>query len=108
MHSLDFDSVSLQQIQDGTKTVDVRLGTPQNLKLRLGDTVSLAGTDTLVTITQLLYFESLYELFSAISFANVMPDSTSAGQVIQQLRKHYSDTDEYEYCVMAITFALAG
>lgn len=108
MHNLDFDAAALQHILDGSKTIDVRLGTPQNIKLRIGDVVTIADTETYATVTQLLYFESLEELFSAVSYTNVMPEAGSAGQVVQYLRKQYSDSDEYEYGVMAIKFALVS
>lgn len=119
MQVIGIESTLLEQLLSGEKTIEVRLGKPAYIKLRLGDELELREDvwegDHIVNqihgrghikITQLLYFETLEELFSAVSFKLVLPDTESKTDAIQRLRQFYSEADEYEYGVMAISFTL--
>ena len=107
-------------VLDGDKTVELCLGKPEFLKLRVGDTIVLreqtehggqpvnpAPDNTHVRITQLLYFETFEEAFSAINYAAIIPTAGNPDEVLAVYKQLYSAQDEEEYGVIAITFKLA-
>ena len=107
-------------VLDGDKTVELCLGKPEFLKLRVGDTILLREQTeqggepvnpipgkTYVKITQLLYFETFEEVFSALNYAAIVPIADGPDEVLAFYKQLYSAQDEEEYGVMAITFKLA-
>jgi len=106
-------------VLNGDKTVELCLGEPKFLKLRVGDTillreqteqsgkpVSSAPDKTHVRITQLLYFETLEEAFSALNYAAIIPTADGPDEVLALYKQLYSAQDVEEYGVIAITFKL--
>lgn len=106
-------------VLDGDKTVELCLGKPEFLRLRIGDTILLreeAGQggqpltpipeETHVKVTQLLYFETFEEAFSAVNHAAIMPITDDPDEVLAFYKQLYSTQDEEEYGVIAITFKL--
>ncbi len=119
MQEIGIESSLLQTVLNGAKTIEVRIGKPKFLKLRVGDEISLRedvwqegkvitsmpGMATVV-ITQLLYFENFEEMLGTIEFQAAVPDAESKEDALAIYRKFYSPEDEEEYGVMAITFKL--
>ena len=119
MHELGIGSFGLRMVLDGDKTVELCLGKPEFLKLRVGDTILLrevteqggqpvspiAGK-THVKITQLLYFETFEEAFGAVNHAAIIPAADDPDEVLAVYKQLYSPQDEEEYGVIAITFKL--
>lgn len=106
-------------VLDGDKTVELCLGKPEFLKLRVGDTILLreqaeqsgqpvspASGKTYVRITQLLYFETFEEAFGALNSAAIMPMADDPDEVLAFYKQLYSSKEEEEYGVIAITFKL--
>ena len=119
MHELGIGSLGLQMVLDGDKTVELCLGKPEFLKLRVGDTILLreqaeqggqpvnpVSEKTHVRITQLLYFETFKEAFSAVNPAAIMPMADDPDEVLAFYEQLYTAQDEKEYGVIAITFKL--
>lgn len=119
MHELGIGSFGLQMVLNGDKTVELCLGKPEFLKLRVGDTillreiaergsqpVSAAPGSTHVKITQLLYFETFEEAFSAINPSAIIPTADDPDEVLAVYKQLYSPQDEEEHGVIAITFKL--
>lgn len=119
MHEIGIESSLLKEILAGRKTVEVRLGKPKILKLRVGDSISLRedvylggsivesfADSAQVVVTQLLYFESFDELLSTVDFTAAIPGATSKADALTTYRQFYSTDDEAEYGAVAITFAL--
>jgi len=59
-----------------------------------------------VRITQILYFETLEEMLSSIDFTKAIPDAASPEEALAAYRKFYTENDEAEFGVMAISFDL--
>ena len=106
-------------VLDGDKTVELCLGKPEFLRLRVGDTILLREMaeqggqpvnpipgKTHVKITQLLYFETFDEAFSAVNPAAIIPTADDPDEVLAVYKQLYTDKDEEEYGVIAITFKL--
>lgn len=118
MHELGIESSLLKYIETGKKTIEASLGKPLVLKVRVGDNINLREdvwengriTDsipnkTVVTVTQLLYFESFEEVFSMVDYRKVVPMAESRREALSLYRNFYSKEDEEEYGVVAITFS---
>lgn len=119
MQEIGIESSVLKQILSGTKTIEVRLGKPKFLKMRVGDNIALReevwqdGTiiretheQGRIKITQLLYFENFDEMLGAIDYKATLPLAESKADALKTYRQFYSKNDEYEYGVVAITFEL--
>lgn len=117
MQEIGITSDLLADILTGRKTIEVRLGKPKFIKLRVGDKLSLREDiwehgqliesqpdQAVIRITQLLYFESFAELFSAVYFKSALPSADSVEDAIDRYYQYYSPADEEEYGVVAITF----
>jgi ASC-1-like (ASCH) protein len=119
MHELGIGSFGLQMVLNGDKTVELCLGKPEFLKLRKGDALLLreqtkqngqsaspAPGTTHVRITQLLYFETLEEVFSALNYAAIVPTADDPDDVLALYKQLYPAQEVEEYGVIAITFKL--
>jgi len=119
MQEIGIESSVLQDILDGSKTIEGRLGKVKFLKLRVGDKVSLREDiwqngeivesvpgQGIILIRQLLYFETFEEMLSSIDFQEIIPRAQNVNEVLAEYRKYYSPEDEKEYGVVAITFSL--
>lgn len=117
MIEIPFDQENIKDIILGLKTMDVRLGSPEYIKLRIGDKLNIRQqdsdqflsndpikTDMIIKIKQLLYFETIKELFSAISFKQVYPSLNSVEEAIDRFKKIYTNEDIKEYGVISIAF----
>lgn len=116
MEEIGIESTLVESIKNGEKTVEIRLGKPRFLRIHEGDTLSIREDfwyenkvlESLshaleVKVTQVLYFESLKELFEAIDFQTVMPNESSRENAIKAVRTFYTAEDEREYGVIAFT-----
>ena len=119
MLEIGIDSDLVKQVLSGDKTIEGRLGKPKFLKLRVGDEISIredVWNDNeiissipdvaTIQITQLLYFESFAEMFSAVDFTQAIPGAKSKAEALETYEKFYSPEDEAEYGVIAVTFSL--
>lgn len=108
MHNIRIEPSLLPAILDGEKTIEICLGTPEFLKMRVGDTIALLGISESIraTITQLLYFETLEEAVNTVNYTAVTPTAEDPSEVIAAYRQRYSEADEEEYGAVAITFSL--
>jgi ASC-1-like (ASCH) protein len=116
MHEIGIESALLQDVLTGKKTIEGRIGMPKYLQFRIGDTLRLRE-DTWqdgqlirsipdrarATITQLLYFESFEEMLQAVDFQAAIPNAETKAAALAVYRKYYSEADEAEYGVIAIT-----
>lgn len=120
MQEIGIESSLLSEILAGNKTIELRLGKPKFIKLRVGDQLSLredvwedkqiaesVPDQAMITITQLLYFEHFQEALSFIDFQAVIPAAKSKEEALAVYRKFYTLEDEDEFGVVAITFSLA-
>lgn len=120
MHELGVTPFGLQMILSGEKTIEICLGKPEFLKLRVGDIISLredakqngqlhsSKDKTRVKITQLLYFETLEEALRSINYSAVIPTTEDPGEVLAVYRQLYTKQDEEEHGIIAVTFKLAA
>jgi len=117
MQEIGVESDQLNEIVLGRKTIEARLGKPKFLKFRIGDQISLREdiwennkivnsihNQAIIRITQLLYFESFEELFSAVSYKKAIPAAQNLKEALDIYRKFYSAEDEEKYGVISITF----
>jgi ASC-1-like (ASCH) protein len=121
MQEIGIESAALEEILLGNKTIEGRLGKPKFLKLRVGDELNLREdiwednkitesipNRAIIKITQLLYFETLIEMLESIDITKLIPTLNSPEDALAVYRKFYSEEDEEEYGVIAITFELVG
>ncbi len=121
MQEIGIESDMLEEILTGKKTIEGRLGTSKFIKMRVGDKISLREdfwkngkivksipNRAVVSITQLLYFETLEEMFSLVNFREVIPAATNVNGAINKYRTYYSSSDENEHGVLAIYFKLSS
>lgn len=116
MHIITLSLPDIQAVLRGEKTVEACLGTPQFLKMRVGERITLTeelpasaratAAHVDVTITQLLFFETFEELFSSINFSSVVPGAHSAREALASCTQQLTPEDEAEYGAVAVTFKL--
>lgn len=119
MQEIGIESSLLQDILAGKKTIEIRLGKPKYIKLRVGDIlniredvwqdgqiVSSTPDQARIIITQLLYFEYFEEALDSIDFQAAIPRATTKKEALARYRTFYTAKDEEEYGVIAITFSL--
>lgn len=119
MFEIGVESQLLKAILNGNKTIEGRLGKPKYLKIRVGDILSFRedvykdgkltksiSTATTATVTQLLYFESFEEMLNSIDFQATVPEASTINEALLRYKKYYSEEDEEEYGVVAISFQL--
>lgn len=116
MEEIGIESTMVEAIRSGDKTLEVRLGKPRFLTVQEGDLLdvredfwyegeileSLSHALTL-RVTQVLYFESLDELFGAVDFQNAVPAAKTAKEAIATYRQYYSIEDERTYGIVAFS-----
>jgi ASC-1-like (ASCH) protein len=117
MEEIGIESLSVEAIRDGSKTVEVRLGKPRFLKIQEDDILNIrediwqdgeiigSHDDPLqIKVTQILYFESYKELLGAIDYKTISPLVRSEKEALEAFRRFYSSEDEEEYGVVAFFF----
>lgn len=114
MEEIGIESTMVEAIRSGDKTIEVRLGKPRFLTVQEGDLLdvredfwfegkileSLSQAMTL-RVTEILYFESLEELFGAVDFEAAIPTAKTAKEAVAAYRQYYSMEDERTYGVVA-------
>lgn len=116
MTKLTVDANEMNEIIYGQKTIEGVLGTPEFLRLSVGDTLEFqlspdsadvaAQSSVNVTLTQTLYFISFDEMFDAVDYEQVAPSATDLTEAIAQYKQRYTADDETEYGVVALYFEL--
>lgn len=117
MHEIGIETQDTEAIRIGKKTIEVRLGKPDDLNIKEGDIINVrediykngkkigSHDDSLsLIVTQILYFESFNELFQSVDFEQVNPFVNSTDQAIERCYRFYSKDDEEKYGVVAIFF----
>lgn len=119
MQEIGIESSLVKAIYSGIKTIEVRLGKPRFLKMKVGDILSIREDiweddkivdnieDVLhIKITQILYFESFDEMLESIDFESVIPYAKNITEAKQLFSKFYTKEAEEEYGIMAFYFEL--
>lgn len=119
MQEIGIESSVLNDIIEGKKTFEARLGKPKFLKVREGDRLSLREdvwadgrivdsipNKAVIVITQVLYFENFVEMLEAINYEQVIPSAKNAQEASDAYGLFYSKEDETEYGVVAFEFKL--
>lgn len=109
----------MQMILSGKKTIEGRLRTPKFVTLRSGDIISFRediwGNDRLVSsipkkakakITKTQFFDSFQNMFEVVDYRLALPSASSALEATSVYRRFYTDEQESEHGVVAITFEL--
>ena len=119
MEEIGIESTLVEAIKNGDKTIEARLGKPHMLRVQEDDIVSVREDfwyegkvlESLshaleIKITQILYFETLKEMFTAVDFQAAIPTAKTVDEAIAKYREFYSLEDEAEYGVVSFTFEL--
>lgn len=119
MEEIGVESTLVEAMKGGEKTADVQLGEPHLLRVQEGDQLSIRedfwhegkileslSRALQVTVTQVLYFESLEEAFAATDFQDAVPSAQDSDQAILKYREFFSKEDESEYGVVVFSFDL--
>ena len=119
MQEIGIESSVLNEIIEGRKTIEGRLGKPKFLRLHEGERLSLRediwkdGEITQsfpgmakIEIIQVLYFESFAEMFESIDCKQVIPTAKNVREALEVYRRFYATEDETEYGVVAFEFTL--
>lgn len=119
MEEIGIESTLVEAIKNGDKTIEARLGKPRFLRIQEGNTLSVREDfwyegnvlESLshaveITVTQILYFETFKEMFTAVDFQSAIPAAKTAEEAIAKYREFYSLEDEAEYGVVCFSFEL--
>lgn len=120
MHEIGIESSILEDIRNGRKTIEARLGKPKYLTIGVGDVLRLREdswkdgavirsqpSDVSIKITQVLYFESFSEMLDALNYKAVVPAALNVEDAIGIYRQFYTPEAEEEFGVVAMLFDLA-
>lgn len=119
MQEIGIESSLTDDILNGKKTIEGRLGKPKFLKIKDGDIVSIRRDiwqnneiiksypdAARIYVDQVLYFETFTEMLSALDYREIIPNAKSANDVLKVYNKIYTAKDEQEFGVVAILFEL--
>ena len=119
MEEIGIESTLVESIKNGDKTIEALLGEPRFLRIQEDDIVSIREDfwyegkilESLphsleIKITEILYFETLEEAYSAIDFQAAVPTAHTVEDAVKKGRTYYSKEDEAEYGVVAFNFEL--
>lgn len=95
-------------IQNGRKTIELRLFDEKRQAIKLGDEIEFARIDDssqkiLVQVTELLQYDSFKDLFNDIPPGETGSNSKEDWKL---MRKYYSEEDEKKFGVVGIRFTL--
>jgi ASC-1-like (ASCH) protein len=110
---------SFQSIRDEKKTIEGRLAKPRFLTIAVGDEI-LVREDVwengkpvgsrpnrlIITVTQLDQFSTFREMLEKLGFEKFRPEDSSLEQALETYRVFYTEAEEREYGVLAISFQL--
>jgi ASC-1-like (ASCH) protein len=116
MSEIDIESTLVESIKNGDKTIEIRLAKPRFLLIQEDDILSIREDfyyegDILeslshaleVKVIQVLYFETIQEVFEAINYESALPAATSVDDAIKRYREFYSIEDERTFGIVAFT-----
>jgi len=119
MEEIGIESTAVESIKNGDKTIGIRLGKPRFLRIKEDDIVSVREDfwyegkilESLphaleIKITEILYFESFEEAFTAIDFQAAVPSAQTIEGAVAKYREFYTKEDETEFGVVAFSFEL--
>jgi ASC-1-like (ASCH) protein len=112
------DALLLEDVKNGTKTIEGRLCRDQYKKYKIGDRVNLradyyndanilvrqAPDQVLIEITDLQRFCSLKEMLEQLGFKKFIPGANSIEEALQVYRRFYLPEEENRYGALAIHF----
>lgn len=117
MIELGIEKTILENILSGAKTIEVRLGKPKFLRIKVGEVVSLREDiwkdgeivhstpgKACIQVTQVLFFESFEEMLASINYEETVPMAQSLQDAINTYRKFYTEEEEKEFGVVAFYF----
>ena len=117
MQQLGIQSEILQQIIDGRKTVEGRLGKDKFLTIKPGDTISIREDiykdgniaasiedQARITIDAVEPYDSFEAMLRAVGYEKAIPSARSLEDALAQYRVYYSEADERQYGVIALHF----
>lgn len=116
MIEIGIESTLVEAIKIGDKTIEIQLGKPRFLRVQEDDILSIREDfyyegvvlESLshaleVKVVQILYFETLKELFETVSYELALPSAHSVDEAIKKYREFYSLEDERAFGVIAFT-----
>lgn len=116
MTELGIDSVLIESIKIGDKTIELRPATPDLLAVEVDDVISIRedfyyegrileslSHSLEVVVTQVLYFESFEEALGAVNFEAVLPDASTIDQATKKHLELYGAAQEQEFGVVAFS-----
>jgi len=116
MTEIGIESTLVEAIKNGDKTLEIRLAKPRFLKIQEDDILSIREDfyyegkilESLshaleIKVTQVLYFETIKEVFASLPFEAAIPSAKSVDDAIKQYRAFYSAEDEREYGIVVFT-----
>lgn len=117
MQEIGIDSTLVEEIRNGNKYIEARLGKPRFLKIAEGDVLSVredlwlngkiidSFSDSLrIKITQVIHFETFSEMLNAVNYEAAVPSAKNTKQALEKYREFYSSEDEKEFGVVAFFF----
>ena len=119
MIEIGINSTILSHIRAGRKTVEGRLAKDKFLTIRPGDSISIRedkyeGSKIIrsindaaeIKVTGIQKFESFENMLKSIGYGSVIPDADSLEKACDEYARYYSDDDQKQYGVLAISFVL--
>jgi len=117
MIQIGIQSEVLQQIIDGRKTIEGRLGKEKFLRIKIGDELSIREDiyengkivgeveDRLhLKIDGITKFHSFEQMLREAGYEKAIPTAKSLSDAVAAYRTYYSEDDENEYGVIGLEF----
>ena len=118
-HLTGRDSLLIDDIKSGRKTIDVRLAKPRFSVFKVGDRMRLREdiwdkgqivaslpTEVIVEITKIERFSNFKEMLATIDLKKALPSVRMKKEALALYRKFYSEEDETKFGVIAFHFRL--
>ena len=96
-------------VKNGTKKVEVRINDEKRRKLHIGDTLIFLKRpeekeSLMATVTGLDYYDNFQELVKHYEIKDLYLETYTKEMFLEELKRFYSEEEQKEYGVVAITF----
>lgn len=121
MIEIGIDSVVLQKIRAGRKTIEGRLARGKFLDIKVGDVISVredfyvdgvianAKEDALhIKVVAIERFKDFRSMLQEIDFKKAIPDATTLDEACIEYLRFYSEASQKEHGVLGISFQVVS
>ncbi len=109
-HRMRLQARYFEYVKRGTKRIELRLNDEKRALIRLDDIIEFINVDTgesiLARVIGLLHYKSFEKLLGDLDVAIVADAKDSRGELLENLRKYYTQEEQREFGVLGIHIEL--